>query len=212
MRGGIIKLSVYTLKSKFQDLLRPVLKRLVTWNISPNQITLFTCALCLIYAAFVASSTIFITELTSLLLIFLPVFMLVRMALNALDGMVASETKNQTALGSVLNEVCDVISDAALFSMFFLILTDYHVLWWLLTLLALLIECLSLAVFQAHNIRSQSGPFGKSDRAVYLGVFAIILSIFPESFVSSYWVLAYIVTGLVLASMTMWNRFKSLSE
>ncbi len=139
--------------------------------------------------------------------------MLLRMALNALDGMVASASNNQTSLGAVLNEVCDVISDAALFSAFLLLLPAYHGVWWLLTILALLTEYVSLAVFQANRVRSHSGPFGKSDRAVYLGILAVILWAYPESLNNaSGWVLSYIILGLLFASITIWNRFTSLSE
>ena len=48
-------------------------------------------------------------------LLLLPVWMLVRMALNALDGMMAREMEMATAAGAVLNEVGDVLSDLVLY-------------------------------------------------------------------------------------------------
>lgn len=203
-----VEFSVYSLKSRFQQLLKPPRNLLISQNVSPNQITIFSCVLCLAYAGLLAWSSF-----TLILLILLPVLMLVRMALNALDGMVASETSTLTPLGGVLNEVCDIISDAALFSCFLIILPAYNITWWLLTLLALLIECVGLAVYQVNGLRPHSGPFGKSDRAVYLGVLGIVLFIFPALLTgASNWVLVYIIFGLVLAVITIWNRTSSLFE
>lgn len=43
----------------------------------------------------------------------------IRMALNALDGMLARECNQQTRLGAILNETGDVISDIALYLPFY---------------------------------------------------------------------------------------------
>jgi len=201
------KLTVYSLKSRFQKLLIPFQNRLIVWNISPNRITLFTCVLCVFYAALLAW-----LPFTHTLLLFLPAFMLLRLALNALDGMVATKTKNKTPLGGVLNEVCDVVSDAAVFSAFLIVLPAYHVAWWLVPLLALLIEFVTLSTYQVKQKRSQNGPFGKSDRAVYLGVFAVILWLFPQFLAGpSIWTFAYILLGIALACLTLWNRLADLA-
>jgi len=134
--------------------------------------------------------------------------MLLRMALNALDGMVAQASNQKTPTGAVLNELCDVISDAALFSAFLVLLVSIQKVWWLLTILALLTEFVSLSVYQAQGIRSHTGPFGKSDRAVYLGLLAVLLAIFPASInTSATWLIAYCTLGLLLAALTIWNRF-----
>ena len=45
----------------------------------------------------------------------LPAVLFVRMALNAIDGMLAREHGQKSALGAFLNELCDVVSDAALY-------------------------------------------------------------------------------------------------
>jgi CDP-diacylglycerol--glycerol-3-phosphate 3-phosphatidyltransferase len=47
-------------------------------------------------------------------LLLLPVTLLLRMALNAVDGMMAKEHAKASAAGVVLNELSDVIADAAL--------------------------------------------------------------------------------------------------
>ena len=48
-------------------------------------------------------------------LLLLPPVLFVRMALNAIDGMLAREFAQKSALGAVLNELGDVVSDTALY-------------------------------------------------------------------------------------------------
>ena len=198
---------MYSLKSRFQALLQPIKYKLVRSNIKPNHITMATCALCLLYSAWLAWSTY-----TIALLLLLPVLMLVRMALNALDGMVAEATDNKTPEGAVLNEVCDVVADAALLSAFLVLLTGVQAGWWLLTVFCLLTEFVSLAVYQACGVRPHSGPLGKSDRAVYLGLLAILLVAFPAAISTSpIWLIAYIGVGVALSALTIWNRFQAIA-
>ena len=45
----------------------------------------------------------------------IPVWLLARMALNAIDGMLAREFHQKSVLGGYLNEIRDVVSDAALY-------------------------------------------------------------------------------------------------
>ncbi len=194
--------STYSLKSRFQSLLEPIRNWMVARHISPNSITLVTCGLCLLYTFLLGWKTS-----SYLALIILPLFLLIRMALNALDGMVASVTQQQTPLGSVLNEVCDIISDAALFSVFILFLPLNSILWFSLISLIILSEFLALAIFQAIKKRPYSGPFGKSDRAVYLAIIAIAYLIFPEH-IQLYNVLT--IVGILLSLTTIFNRFKLL--
>lgn len=52
-------------------------------------------------------------------LLLLPIVLFIRMALNALDGMLARECNQQTRLGAILNETGDVISDIALYLPFY---------------------------------------------------------------------------------------------
>ena len=105
-----MRLSVYQLKPRFQQLLQPVLRRLARWGISPNQLTLVTTGLMLLYGG-----ALTLSPGTGALWVGLPLVLLVRMALNALDGMLANATGQKTRLGAVLNELCDQLSDAALY-------------------------------------------------------------------------------------------------
>ena len=48
------------------------------------------------------------------LFLFVPIWLGLRMALNAMDGMLAREHGQASTLGMYLNEICDVVSDLAL--------------------------------------------------------------------------------------------------
>ena len=51
----------------------------------------------------------------------IPAWLLIRMALNAIDGMLAREHGQKSRLGAYLNEIGDVVSDAALYAPFALV-------------------------------------------------------------------------------------------
>ena len=82
-------ISVYQIKPKFQALLRPLMQGLHRIGMSPNQITLIA----LLGAISLGTYTYFSGD-SWLPFLLLPIFLIVRMALNALDGMMA-RTYNQ---------------------------------------------------------------------------------------------------------------------
>src|SRR4051812_42253001 len=100
--------SIYDLKPRFQRALRPMLAVVAMAGITANQVTITAVALSVGFGAAIA-----VTGGAHTLLLGLPVILLLRMALNAIDGMLAREFKQQSNLGLVLNELGDLISDAA---------------------------------------------------------------------------------------------------
>ena len=197
-------MSTYLLKSHFQSLLVPVRDKLIALGFSANQITLLTVLLCIVYSALLVWPTT-----VKFCLILLPIFLFIRMALNALDGMIAAHTHTKSALGVVLNEVGDVVSDFCLFGAFVFLLPLPPWSWFALIFLCFMIEFVSLALFLAIGERPNLGPFAKSDRALYLGLLSLFLVGFPDSII-----LIYIYTGLgiLLALVTIWNRIKLLTQ
>ena len=103
-------LTIYQLKPRFQDLLRPTVRRLHARGATANQVTLAAAVVSLVIGAAIA---LFAEHLWLFALI--PLWMLLRMALNAIDGMLAREFGHQSQLGAYLNELCDVIADSALY-------------------------------------------------------------------------------------------------
>src|SRR5688572_25543674 len=99
-------ISVYKLKPKFQQLLMPVLARLHRNGITANQITLSAIILSLIIGIL-----FWYADRNRFFFIAIPAGLFLRMALNALDGMMARTYQQQTKSGEILNEIGDVVSD-----------------------------------------------------------------------------------------------------
>src|SRR5258708_2046247 len=101
-------MTIYDLKSRFQGLLRPITRRLFAAGVTANQVTLSACLLSVgIGILLVGAPRVWFS--------ILPIWMFLRMALNAIDGMLAREFGQKSAFGAYLNELTDVVSDAALY-------------------------------------------------------------------------------------------------
>ncbi|RVC14036.1 CDP-alcohol phosphatidyltransferase family protein, partial [Mesorhizobium sp. M7A.F.Ca.CA.002.15.2.1] len=101
--------TLYALKPAFQGRLRPLVNRLAAIGVTANSITILAAAM-----SIAAGAAIAIRHEWRWLLLLIPVVMFVRMALNAVDGMLAREHGQASTLGMYLNELCDVVSDLAL--------------------------------------------------------------------------------------------------
>jgi CDP-diacylglycerol---glycerol-3-phosphate 3-phosphatidyltransferase len=91
--------------------------------------------------------------------------------------MLAREHGQKSALGGILNELGDVVSDAGLYLPLALVpaITPWLVV--ILVLLAGLTEITGLAAVQIGASRRYDGPMGKSDRAVALGALCLALGL-----------------------------------
>ena len=168
-------MSIYELKPKFQNLLRPLVKRLYNAGITANQVTLVACVLSILLGALLIKFGD-----VSALFFLLPVWMFLRMALNAIDGMLAREFSQKTPLGGYLNEATDVISDTALYLPFaFVAPFDWGVIS-LVIFLAFMSEFLGV-LGQVHGSGWRyDGPMGKSDRAFVFGLIGTIYAVFGQ--------------------------------
>ncbi|MBB4862054.1 CDP-diacylglycerol--glycerol-3-phosphate 3-phosphatidyltransferase [Pseudomonas nitritireducens] len=159
-------ISVYQLKSRFQNLLRPLVTRLFERGVTANQVTLAACGLSLLVALVVA-----LLASHAWVFLLIPLWMFLRMALNAMDGMLAREFGQQSKLGAYLNELTDVIADSALYLPFALLPGVTPALLVLVVLLALISEYSGVLGVMVGASRRYDGPMGKSDRALCFGVF-----------------------------------------
>lgn len=107
-------LTLYQLKPRFQALLRPGVAWLAAHGVTANAVTLAAMLLSLALGAGLCLAG----PQSPQWFLLLPGWMLARMALNAVDGMLAREFGQQSALGAYLNELADVLADAALFAPF----------------------------------------------------------------------------------------------
>lgn len=193
-------LSIYQLKPRFQNLLRPLVQRLFDRGVTANQVTLSAAVVSVFIGLLLAA---FPERLWLFALI--PLWMLLRMALNAVDGMLAREFGQQSTLGAYLNELCDVIADAALFLPFALLPGVSPTLVVVLVLFALISEYAGVMGPMVGASRRYDGPMGKSDRAFCFGVLGagVATTLLPLSWIDP--ILA-VITALLL--YTLFNRVR----
>jgi CDP-diacylglycerol--glycerol-3-phosphate 3-phosphatidyltransferase len=160
--------SIYALKPGFQRVLRPLAGRLARAGVKANQVTLLACALSIAIGLLLTARI----ESRALLLI-LPAFLLLRMAMNAIDGMLAREFGQKSDLGAYLNELADVVSDAFLY-LPFAYLPFFEPPWvGAVIVLAVISEMAGALTVRNGASRRYDGPMGKSDRALAFGAMAM---------------------------------------
>ncbi len=194
--------SIYNLKSSFQNLLRPLNATLVKWGVTANQVTI---AALLLSAASGAAIALFPNERWPLLAV--PVVLFVRMALNAIDGMLAREHNMQSSLGAVLNELGDVISDVVLYLPFASLVGVSAPLVVVIVLLSVISEMAGVVSVQIGGSRRYDGPMGKSDRAFAFGLLAFIIGLGIN--IGSAIISGYLVVIILLLTLTTLNRIKN---
>ena len=195
-------MSLYTLKPRFQALLRPSVRTLHGFGVTANQVTVAACAASVGLGATLAAAAQS-GHLSWFLL--LPIGLLLRMALNAIDGMLAREFAQSSTLGAYLNELCDMVSDAALYLPFALLPDQSPALTILVILLANLAEMAGVLWIPPTSTRRNDGPMGKSDRALVFGVLGLLVGMGVAAAPWLSWVLAII--ALLLVS-TVANRVR----
>jgi CDP-diacylglycerol--glycerol-3-phosphate 3-phosphatidyltransferase len=179
-------------------MLRPWVVAIWKLGITPNQITASTCLLSVslgLWLLISKNETFYI----------LPIFFFIRMALNAIDGMLAKEHNLKSPFGAVLNEVTDVVSDGFLyyaFSRFDFI--NIHLLLFVIFFSAIS-EITGLAVLLNGSARDYAGPMGKSDRAFVFSVLAILISCHITSSIAYNGILSLVALMLIV---TIFNRTK----
>lgn len=194
-------MTIYDLKPKFQNLLRPIVRQLFEAGITANQITLAALGLSIIVGA------LFAIFPSPYVFILLPFVLFIRMALNAIDGMLAREHNQKSHLGAMLNELGDVISDVALYLPFVLIFP--HAFWWILLILflSILTEFIGVIAQTIGASRRYDGPVGKSDRAFIFGALGLFVCIFPQLMTAS-WINILFTTLALLLLYTCYNRIR----
>ncbi len=165
-------MTIYDLKPAFQNLLRPVCAKLAIAGVTANQVTLSALVLSIIWGLLLG---LYGAERWPLLGV--PVVLFVRMALNAIDGMLAREHNMKTPKGAVLNELGDVVSDTVLYLPFVFI--PGMPMWPVVgvVLLSVMSEMTGVVAVQIGAKRRYDGPMGKSDRAFVFGLLAFLLGV-----------------------------------
>jgi len=160
--------SIYLLKPAFQASLRPLARMLANSGVTANQVTVAACVISIGFGLVLAAH-----PRSRVLLLAMPVWLLLRMALNAVDGMLAREFDQKSDVGASLNELGDVTSDAFLY-MPFAFLPGSDSLWMAAVIvLAVISEMAGVVPVMTGASRRYDGPMGKSDRAFVFGALAL---------------------------------------
>jgi CDP-diacylglycerol--glycerol-3-phosphate 3-phosphatidyltransferase len=190
--------SIYDLKPRFQALLRPLVGALARADVTANQVTIFATTLSLMVGV-----ALQLDPESGPLLLLVPGVLFVRMALNAIDGMLAREHGQKSRLGAVLNEVGDVVSDAALYLPFALVRGVNPALVVIVVVLGIIGEMTGVVAVQIEAARRYDGPMGKSDRAFVFGLLGLLLGLGIEA---GRWSTALLLAVAVLGVVTILNR------
>lgn len=195
-------ISVYTFKPVFIRLLRPIAAALAHCGVTANQVTVAACLLSVVYAI-----VLFCKPDSPLLWGLMPVWLFVRMALNAIDGILAREFDQKSRLGAILNEMGDVLADAVLFVPLALVvgigLPPVALFIWM----ALLTEFAGILALMVNSPRRYDGPCGKSDRAFLIGLAGLLIA----GALIWGWQVSFLSWGLYGCSLLMmWTTFNRL--
>jgi CDP-diacylglycerol--glycerol-3-phosphate 3-phosphatidyltransferase len=117
--------------------------------------------------------------------------------------MLAREHHMKSALGAVLNEIGDVVSDAALYLPFALVAGLPPALMVGCVVLAVISEMTGVVAVQIGATRRYDGPMGKSDRAFVFGLIALLLA---AGIAPGTWSTLVLLIVLVLLAVTIGNR------
>ncbi len=196
--------SIYDLKPRFQALLRPATRALAAAGVSANQVTV---AALLLSALAGLALALFPGRPGPLLL--LPGVLFLRMALNAIDGMLAREHGMASPAGALLNEIGDVLSDALLYLPFALLPGLSPLLVAAVVVLAVISELAGLAALLIGASRRYDGPMGKSDRAFLFGLAALLLG---PGWVPPAWINLLLGLAVPLLLLTIHNRARRALE
>lgn len=190
--------SIYDLKPRFQALLRPLVRGLANYGVTANQVTLAAVLL-----SIAVGLIVYRHPASHLALLLVPGALFLRMALNAVDGMLAREHDQRSRLGAVLNELGDVVADAALYLPFAEITGLNGRLVVLAVLIGVVSEMAGVVAIQVGAARRYDGPMGKSDRAFGFGLLALLLGL---GVAPGWWSDALVVLVAVLGAVTIFNR------
>jgi len=193
--------SIYQIKPWFQRQLQPLVTGLNNMGVSPNSVTLF--------AVFISAAFAWVLTLHNDWIIALPLILLFRMMLNAIDGMLAKQFQKQSTLGEILNELGDIVSDVVLFIPLGAI---FHFSSWpaLIFLLMIIInEFCGVLAKAITGTRSYEGPMGKSDRALVLSLAAIALYCFPHWINYSFYLIYFLLLTIIWGT---WNRLRFIIQ
>lgn len=198
--------SIYQLKSAFQQLLRPTVAGLARAGVTANQVTVAAMVLSIAHGLWIGFAA---NEGATWALALLPLTLFARMALNAVDGMLAREYGQASRRGAVLNELGDMVSDAVLYLPLALVAGFHPGFVVLIVVLALIGEAVGILAQALGAPRNYAGPMGKSDRAAAFGLCAVLTAAGGGALLGIDLITGLLVVMVSLSVVTVWNRARA---
>ena len=185
-------------KPLFQKWLRPATRLLARAGVTANQVTATTIVLSL-----AAGATVLAWPGARWPLLLVPCVLLARVALNHIDGLLACEHGMKTRLGAILNELADVVSDAALYLPLATVAGVSARLVVPVVVLAVISEMTGVVATRIGADRREDGPMAKKPRGAVLGgaALAMGLGVAPGP-----WLDGVLAVTLLLLLVTIVNR------
>jgi CDP-diacylglycerol---glycerol-3-phosphate 3-phosphatidyltransferase len=188
---------LYLAKGKFQKIVRWIGGSWMTANMATalGCVCIALTATCF-YVGLSAQSLRF-------LLLCVPVFLVLRMAMNALDGLLAREQKTGTVAGEIWNEALDVLGDTLCYGALYFVDEGPR--------LSLVVFLLAIWAAEFFGVLGKGMPNGsrrhetvlggKPDRAVWMSVLALMLFFWPDVLPYSYIYLGIVSFFVVLTGL-----------
>ncbi|MCK9614385.1 MAG: CDP-alcohol phosphatidyltransferase family protein [Candidatus Omnitrophica bacterium] len=196
---------IYLIKGNFQKIIRWIAGSWMT----PNEATLLGIIFIILTALSYYLGFIYANLRFCLLLV--PVFLFMRMMMNALDGLLSREYKLASVTGELLNEGVDVIGDIVCYGILYFVpgipklsLIIYLMLIWTAEFFGVLGKSMPGGSRRYENVLS-----GKPDRALWMGALSIILFFKPQLMK---YVSYYFICLSVLLVLTCILRIKKILE
>lgn len=166
-------MGIYGIKPWFREQLQPLIKLL--WNVHPDVLTWAAVVL-----SCVAGVLLYLSFWTPWYAFVVIPLLFLRLALNALDGLLAQQTGKARVAGEVLNEMTDRIADVAIFiGLTMCPLTDKFI--GFVSIIAILMVSYTGILGKAVGAeRIYSGVLGKADRMIYLMVVCLVYGLYPD--------------------------------
>jgi CDP-diacylglycerol--glycerol-3-phosphate 3-phosphatidyltransferase len=193
---------IYSIKPKFQKLLNKDKEVLIKWGVGPTAINILA-----LLVSVVAGLAFYYSNQNIIFLAVIPFLAYIRIAFNALDGMVAREikAKNQQ-FGEVLNEFVDRLSDVAFFGGLAFVSFVNPVLVLSALICILLVSYVGIVGKSAGGSRQYVGLMGKADRMFWLSVACVGVLVFQNVAIMT-WFLWFVLT---LSIITIIQRFGAI--
>ena len=188
---------VATLDTKpfFQRRLRPATRVIARAGVTPNQVTVASMAL-----SIVAGAALLTWREAAWPLLTVCAVLLVRVAFNHIDGMLAREHDMRTPLGGILNELGDVVCDAALYLPLAVVPGMPAAPIVALVVLGVISEMTGVAATTIGASRRNDGPMAKKPRGLVIGSIALATALGAQP---GPWLEAVLAAALVLQAATV---------